>query len=269
MERLQDSFGRSIEVLRISVTDRCNFRCVYCMPPQGVPWLPPSSILHFEEIRDVVVTAVKLGITRVRLTGGEPLVRKGIVELVRLIAAIPGLEDLAMTTNGSLLAPMAKELAHAGLKRVNISLDTMDEEKFRRITRLGSLDTVLAGIDAAVEAGLVPVKLNIVLLTDGSNDNDARAVEAYAARKGLICRRIRQMDFRSGVFGTVQNSDRGDCRRCNRIRLTSDGYVRACLFCDTMFSIRELGIEEAIRRAVSNKSAHGQYMTSYMSQIGG
>ena len=165
-----DSYSRPINYLRVSVTDRCNLRCVYCMPAQGVPWRPPEQILRFEEIATVVRAAAELGIRKVRLTGGEPLVRLGIVELVRMLAPIPGIDDLSMTTNGALLDQFAHDLAAAGLKRVNISLDSLRAERFAAITRLGKLQQVLQGIEAAHRAGLEPVKINMVVIRDLNDD---------------------------------------------------------------------------------------------------
>jgi cyclic pyranopterin phosphate synthase len=166
-----DNFNRPISYLRISVTDRCNLRCVYCMPPEGVPCRSHEEILRYEEIELIVQAAASLGISKVRLTGGEPLVRLGCVELVRMLARIPGIDDLAMTTNGALLGRYAAELAEAGLKRVNVSLDTLQPERFHQITRQGDLDTVFAGIAAAREAGLVPLKVNTVVVR-GLNDDE-------------------------------------------------------------------------------------------------
>lgn len=166
-----DNFNRPISYLRISVTDRCNLRCVYCMPPEGVPWRSHEEILRYEEIELIVQAAASLGISKVRLTGGEPLVRLGVVELVRMLARIPGIDDLAMTTNGTLLARYAAELAQAGLKRVNVSLDTLQPERFRQITRHGDLSAVFEGLAAAREAGLVPVKVNMVVVR-GLNDDE-------------------------------------------------------------------------------------------------
>ena len=166
-----DNFNRPISYLRVSVTDRCNLRCVYCMPAGGVPWRPHGEILRYEEIETVVRAAAELGISKIRLTGGEPLVRKGLVDLVSMIACIPGIDDLAMTTNGTLLALYAEELKAAGLKRVNVSLDTLMPERFRTITRLGRLSDTLGGIAAAKEAGLVPVKVNTVVIR-GLNDDE-------------------------------------------------------------------------------------------------
>src|SRR5512146_1937273 len=146
---LQDAFGREIDYLRISVTDRCNLRCVYCMPPEGVVWKPHETILRFEEILRIVEAAAREGVREVRLTGGEPLIRQGITDLVRMLAAVPGIEDISLTTNGLLLEKLAAPLAEAGLKRINLSLDTLDPGKFNRITRGGSFDKVWRGIQAA------------------------------------------------------------------------------------------------------------------------
>jgi cyclic pyranopterin phosphate synthase len=166
-----DAYDRPISYLRLSVTDRCNLRCIYCMPPQGVASRAHGDILRYEEIETIVRAAAELGITKVRITGGEPLVRLGIADLVRTIAHIPGIDDLAMTTNGVLLARHAQELADAGLHRVNISLDTLDPQRFRRITRRGELADVLDGIHAARQAGLRPIKVNTVVIR-GLNDDE-------------------------------------------------------------------------------------------------
>jgi cyclic pyranopterin phosphate synthase len=154
----------------VSVTDRCNLRCVYCMPAEGVPLRTHDDILSYEEIERVVRAAAGMGIGSVRLTGGEPLARKGLPDLVRMLRAIPGLEEITMTTNGTLLGTQAHELAEAGLGRVNISLDTLRVERFRRITRLGELEDAWEGIRAAEEAGLVPLKLNTVVMRDLNDD---------------------------------------------------------------------------------------------------
>ena len=161
---MKDGHGRTIDYLRISLTDRCNFRCVYCMPEEGVQQLSHFDILRIEEVEQAVRVAAGIGIKSVRLTGGEPTVRKGVVELVRNIAAMPEIKNVSMTTNGVLLPRMADDLKAAGLSRVNISLDTLDAEKFHKITRCGSLDAALAGIDAALRVGFNPVKINAVAL---------------------------------------------------------------------------------------------------------
>jgi cyclic pyranopterin phosphate synthase len=160
----QDALGRRIDYLRISVTDRCNMRCIYCMPPEGVVWKPQTEILTYEEIERFATLAAEQGIGRIRLTGGEPLVRGGIVDHVRRLHEIDGIEAIALTTNGTLLPKMAEELRAAGLERVNISLDSLDVDEYARITRGGSLMNALAGIDAALEVGFDPVKINVVVV---------------------------------------------------------------------------------------------------------
>lgn len=176
-----DAHSRAINYLRVSVTDRCNLRCEYCMPPEGIPWIPHDTVLRFEEIALIVRAAAELGISRVRLTGGEPLVRLGVCSLVRMLAEIPGVQDLSMTSNGTLLARYAGELAAAGLDRVNISLDTLQPERFAAMTRGGRVEDVLAGIEAAHQAGLEPVKVNSVVIR-GENDDDI----VDLARKTLL-----------------------------------------------------------------------------------
>ena len=167
---MKDSHGRVIDYLRISLTDRCNFRCVYCMPESGVCSMGHDEILRIEEIERLVRVAAGLGIRSVRLTGGEPLVRKGVVDLVGAITAIDGIENVSMTTNGVLLPAMVDDLRAAGLSRVNISLDTLDPDQFRTITRVGRLEDTLAGIDAALAAGLNPVKVNAVAVRSLEQD---------------------------------------------------------------------------------------------------
>jgi GTP 3',8-cyclase len=175
MTGLSDSFQRPINYMRVSVTDRCNLRCVYCMPEEGVCWMPHTDILSYEELLTIIRAAAEMGITRVRLTGGEPLVRLGIVDFVRMIADIPGMEDVSMTTNGIFLAKYAADLKKAGLHRVNISLDTLNPEKFKKICRGvdkgADISQVLAGIEAARTVGLNPVKINMVVMA-GVNDDE-------------------------------------------------------------------------------------------------
>lgn len=251
-----DRFNRKINYLRISVTDRCNLRCRYCMPENGVQFIPHSLILSYEEIKEVVEAAVPLGIDKIRLTGGEPLVRKDIVELVRLIASVPGVKDIAMTTNGMLLQDFAAPLAKAGLHRLNVSLDTMDPEKFASVTRGGDIRKVFAGIEAARKAGLSPIKINCVIKT-ASDEPDALAVKAFCLENGLQARFIKQMDLLTGEFGIVDGGSGGDCRNCNRLRLTSNGMMKPCLFSDTEFSVREMGVKKAIEMALSVKPEKG------------
>ena len=252
---MRDPFDREITYLRISVTDRCNLRCAYCMPEEGVHWIPHQDILSFEEIADFTKIAAGMGITKVRLTGGEPLTRKGFVSLVAMLAAIRGIEDLAMTTNGLLLAAYAPELREAGLMRINVSLDTIDPARFREITRRDGLDAVLSGIREARRLD-IPLKINTVI--DRSPDEpDAAGVAAWAAAEGLPIRFIRRMDLAHGKFYGVIGGSGGDCAHCNRIRLLANGLVKPCLFSDLGFSMRELGAAEAIRRAIAAKPVKG------------
>ncbi len=251
-----DSFNRKINYLRISVTDRCNLRCVWCMPEEGVKLLPRDEILSFEEIYAVTRAAVEMGIDKVRLTGGEPLVRRGIVELVAMLAGIEGIRDLAMTTNGVLLEELAAPLREAGLQRVNVSLGALDPDRYRELTRGGEVKRVLAGIAAARAAGLDPIKLNCVV-EKSSSEPDARAVAAFAAENGLEARFIHRMDVYNAEFSVVEGGTGGDCPRCNRLRLSSNGMINPCLFSDLAFNVRELGAREAIRRAVEAKPEMG------------
>jgi cyclic pyranopterin phosphate synthase len=251
-----DRFNRKINYLRISVTDRCNLRCRYCMPEEGVCLLRHEDILSYEEIREVVSVAVPLGIDKIRLTGGEPLVRKDIVELVAMIASVQGVRDMAMTTNGILLERYAESLAKAGLHRVNVSLDTVDEEKFRQVTRGGDIRRVFSGIEAARRAGLSPIKINCVVGGE-HREEEAMAVRQYCLDHGLEGRFIPQMDLGSGDFGIVEGGSGGDCVHCNRLRLTSNGRMKPCLFSGLEYDIRELGIRRAIELALGAKPEKG------------
>ena len=198
MEPLRDSFGRTHSYLRVSVTDRCNFRCVYCMPEEGLDWMQRSDLLSYEEIARLVRVFAAMGVTSIRLTGGEPLVRKDLERLVAELGQIPGIDDLAMTTNAHRLAGCAQELADAGLTRINVSLDSLDPERFSALTRGGRLDKVLAGLEAAIAAGLGPIKINCVIL-EGENDEELYdLVEFFGARpQHFELRFIEYMPFQS------------------------------------------------------------------------
>lgn len=265
---MKDRYGRTIKYLRLSVTDLCNCRCVYCMGENGVPRLPHSAILSFEEIKEIVRAAASLGVTKVRLTGGEPLVRRGIVELVRCLRGVEGIEDLAMTTNGARLAEYAEALKEAGLDRLNVSLDTLDPEKFRRITRIGELRDTLDGLDAARRAGFEHIKLNTVLM-GGINDDEIAEIAALAKDGAFDVRFIELMPigecadwdksrflpaervlevlpegervpsdgvaelwrpagFR-GTVGLIRPLSHRFCADCDRIRVTADGCLKPCL----------------------------------------
>ena len=170
---MRDKQGRNINYLRVSVTDRCNLRCIYCMPEEGIKSLGHEDIMRFEDILKIVKVAASLGINKIRYTGGEPLVMKDIDKLIYETSRLPGIDDIAITTNGILLSDMAEDLKKAGLKRVNISLDTLSKDKFRSITRIGNLDKVLESIDKCLSLGLKPVKINTVLMK-GVNDTEVK-----------------------------------------------------------------------------------------------
>ena len=255
-----DRYNRAINYLRISVTDRCNLRCTYCMPEDGIRLLDHSDILSFEEIADFTRMAVANGITKVRLTGGEPLVRKNIVELVAMLAAIDGLEDLSMTTNGVLLSKYAADLKKAGLNRINISLDTVNPDDFCQITRNGDLEKVLEGIEAARNVGLEPIKINCVLL--GQPDEETKKLKEFCEEHGLSLRFIHQMNLKTGEFSTVEGGEGGNCKKCNRVRLLANGDIKPCLFSDLVYNIRKLGHQEALKLTLGNKPRNGTYNQS-------
>ena len=197
MTGLSDSFQRPINYLRISVTDRCNLRCLYCMPPQGITLLSRSEILRYEEIQAIAQAAAALGITKVRLTGGEPLIRSELTHLIRMLSEIEGIDDISLTTNGVLLRRYAALLKEAGLRRVNVSLDTLNRGRFQRITGHDKLGDVLDGIEAAREAGLEPVKLNMVVMR-GINDDEVLDFARLTIEQGWHVRFIEAMPFGRG-----------------------------------------------------------------------
>ncbi len=197
---LTDALGRTIDYLRVSVTDRCNLRCLYCMPAEGVPARSHDEILRYEEIELIVRAAAGLGVHRVRLTGGEPLVRKGVVALVRMLRGIPSVSDLSMTTNGTLLHQYAEDLAEAGLDRVNVSLDTLDPARYSEITRRGSLEDALRGLEAAERAGLDPIKVNSVVQR-GWNDDEVPALAALTRERAWSVRFIEIMPVSGDEYG--------------------------------------------------------------------
>ena len=288
---LIDQFERSIDYLRISITDLCNFRCMYCMPEEGVDKLCHSEILSFEEILNIAKVATELGIRKIRVTGGEPLVRKGVVSLIRGLAELPGVEDLAMTTNAVCLAPMAKELKAAGLKRVNISLDTLDEERFRYITRGGELKDVLEGIQAAADCGMDQIKINTVLV-GGFNVEEIPALanltrqyplelrfielmpightvpfgkEAYISNDIVLeslpdlepvkrsqgVAKLYRLPGAQGKIGLISPLSNHFCHDCNRIRLTADGHLKPCLHSKEEIPVRGLQ-GEALKEVLRN-----------------
>ena len=219
MAGILDSFGRSINYLRISVTDRCNLRCIYCMPPEGVPRISHREILSYEEIETVARAAAELGINKIRLTGGEPLVRAGLSQLVKMLSQIEGIEELSLTTNGTFLEKYAPELKKAGLSRVNISLDTVKPDKFRYITRLGELKDVLGGIEAARKVGFNPVKINTVIMR-GINDDEILDFARMTYEEGCHVRFIELMPFK----GTTEFVPAAELRQ----HISSLGRLESC-----------------------------------------
>jgi len=281
---LIDTYGRVHRDLRVSLTDRCSLRCSYCMPHDFNKWLPSETLLTANELVKVIEIAVSQGITEVRLTGGEPLLRPDIVEIVSKINALDTPPELSMTTNGVGLAKVAKELKDAGLKRINISLDTLDWERFKRLTFRDRYDDVIEGIAAARSVGLTPIKINTVLMRD-INGDEAIPLLKWALKENLNLRFIEQMPLDAGDAWTRKNlitadqifeelnsefeltptEDRGSspaeeflvnggpatvgiigsvtrpfCSACDRLRLTSDGQVRSCLFSNTETDLRSI-----------------------------
>jgi len=239
------------------------------MPEEGIHLLRHEDILSFDEITDFTGVAVAKGIRKVRITGGEPLVRKEIVTLVKMIAGIKGINDLSMTTNGTLLKHFAGDLKKAGLHRVNISLDTIDPGRFEYITRGGNIKDVFEGIDAVKESGIIPIKINCVV-KESKEEEDARDVTEFCIKNELEIRYIRQMDLVQGHFSTVEGGTGGNCALCNRLRLTANGKLKPCLFSDIEFDIREMGYEKAIMKAVGEKPESGSNnLTGGFFNIGG
>ncbi len=281
---MKDQYQREISYLRVSVTDLCNLRCRYCMP-EGVCQKQHADILSFEEITEIVTAAAQLGIRKVRITGGEPLVRQGVVDLCRMVSAVPGIQEVALTTNGILLEKYAEELKAAGVSRVNISLDTMDPDKYRYITSRGNLDSALQGIRAAFRAGLTPVKVNTVLI-GGFNDDEIQSFVDLTRHSPIELRFIELMPMggefgkdaylpgdevlrrvpelvpveteRGGVaqlyrlpegqgkVGLISALSRHFCASCNRLRLTSEGNLKPCLHSNQEIRVRGKHGEELL-----------------------
>lgn len=218
---LIDGFNRPITYLRISVTDKCNLRCIYCMPEGGLPWLRRDEILSYEEITQIVAAAASTGVRTIRLTGGEPLVRRDLSRLVAAIAAVPGIEDVALSTNGLLLEEQLPELLAAGLRRINLSLDTLRADRFEAIARRPGLDAVLRAIDAAIAAGLAPIKINCVVMR-GKNDDELTAFAQLTQNRRVFVRFIELMPVHENLG------------------LQRDAYVAAAEMLERIASIGEL-----------------------------
>jgi cyclic pyranopterin phosphate synthase len=264
-----DRFNRKINYLRISITDRCNLRCEYCMPVEGIKLLNHQDILRFEEIIEFVKIVVNKGIEKIRITGGEPLVRKGLVNLVKEISQIKGIKDLSMTTNGILLEEFAQPLKDAGLQRINISLDTIDPGRYSELTRGGDLKKVIKGINSAKSAGLFPIKINCVV-NESAEETDAIGVKNFCVKQNIEVRYIHKMNLTKGHFSIVEGGTGGNCAECNRLRLSSDGKLHPCLFNDIAINIREVGFEKAIDMAIELKPKCGTAsLQNKFNEIGG
>ena len=297
MEPLVDGWGREIKSVRVSVTDKCNFRCRYCMPAEGLEWLGRDELLTFEELSRVVAVLARMGVDEVRLTGGEPLARRDLPVLVSMLAGIPGVTDLSLTTNGVLLDRFAGPLVEAGLRRLNVSLDSLSHVRFAEITRRDALDRVLAGLEAAeAYPQLRPIKVNCVAIR-GFTEEEVPALAELARRKPYVVRFIefmpldaeerwagddvltgaeiralieecwpleempakasstaRRFRFADGVgeIGFVNPVSEPFCSDCNRIRLTSEGKLRTCLF-----SLHETDLREPLRSGASDAELAG------------
>ena len=276
---MNDMLGRKISYLRLSVTDLCDLRCIYCMPEHGVPKRAHSEICSLEELCDMAAAAVSLGVRKVRITGGEPLVRRGVVSLCQMLRALPGLEELCLTTNGVRLPELAAPLREAGVDRLNISLDTLRPERYRSITRIGELSSVLRGLDAAEAAGFSHTKLNCVLM-GGVNDDEiedfvrltqarplsvrfielmpmgacAKWEKARFLPAGAVLDRVPELEpagtdgvsrlYRipgaAGTVGLIEPMSHAFCAECSRIRITADGKLKPCLHADTEIALRGL-----------------------------
>ncbi len=297
--KMLDKYERDINYLRVSITDRCNLHCTYCRPKEGVSLKGHDDILRYEEIIRIVTQAVKMGLIKVRVTGGEPLVRRGFIEFIRSLKKIEGLQDISLTTNGILLERYAREIFNAGVKRINISLDSLNREKYFQITGGGRLDDVLRGIDAAEKIGFDPIKINVVAIR-GFNDDEIFEFAQLALKKPFQVRfieimpisqvnvnqplefmpteqlrdaisrrfklealgkkklksdgpaKIYKINGGAGEIGFINPVSDHFCATCNRLRLTADGKLRACLLNET-----EIDLKPALIRSCSDDELAG------------
>lgn len=266
-----DRFKRSVNYLRVSVTDRCNLRCVYCMPEKGICLKDHNEIISYENILRIIGEAVNFGIRKIRLTGGEPLLRKNILYLIKKIKSINKIEELTLTTNGVLLEQMAEDLKKSGIDRINISLDTLDPEKYKKITKIGNINRVLNGIEAVISAGFKRTKINMVVIA-GLNENDINRMKGFCLEKGLILQRINHYSLNDlNSINKAYSAERPlPCDLCNRIRLTADGKFKPCLFSDLEIPVDFNNLKESIKRAILSKPEHGTSCSTKQNwQIGG
>jgi GTP 3',8-cyclase len=266
-----DKFNRHITYMRISVTDRCNLRCRYCMPEEGVVPKSHNDIITYEQILEVAKEAVLLGIKKIRLTGGEPLIRKGILNLMTQLKNLPGLDELVLTSNGVLLEKMALPLKETGLDRINISLDTLDPIKYKQMTCIGDFSRVMRGIDATIAAGFKNTKLNMVVIP-GTNDDEIANMQAFCNEKGLNLQRINHYSLND--YDSIDRNYEAErplkCRDCNRIRLTADGKLKPCLFSDMEIPLDFSNLKESLTTAIMGKPRAGTSNSTKQNwQIGG
>jgi GTP 3',8-cyclase len=263
-----DKFKREITYMRISVTDKCNLRCTYCMPKEGVELRSHKDFLSFEDIRKIVEEAAKLGISKIRLTGGEPLIKRGIEDLVEMIVSVNGIETVAMTTNGILLPKKAESLKKAGLSSVNISFDTLNPEKYKKITRGGDLQNVFAGIDAAKKVGF-PVKINMVV-TDETSENEISEMQKFCDERKLKLQLINHYSLGSEKKDDYVFDRPPNCANCNRIRLLADGSLKPCLHSNEEITVDMNDIKRSLLKTVWEKPESGDSCTNRnMIEIGG
>ena len=262
-----DRFDREINYLRISVTSSCELRCTYCVPENYRP--PPTErVLSLEEIIAVVKAGAGLGLAKIRLTGGEPLLRPDIVQMVAEIKQVEKIDELAITTNGHKLPVLAAPLVAAGLDRLNISLDTVNPERYRTITRYGTLGKAISGIDAAL-AAKIPVKINMVVLTD-TTDGQIAEMREFCDSRGLQMQLIRQYSLKETKLDEADYDRPPPCSECNRIRLLSNGTLKPCLHTDVEIDLDPDRIEECLVAAVNAKPVRGAVCSGRdMVEIGG
>ncbi len=252
-----DKFDREINYIRISVTDRCNLRCTYCVPPNAV-LKEKKSNLSPDQIISVVKEGVNLGIKKIRLTGGEPLLRKDIFKIIKDIRSVNGVEEIALTTNGTLLSKYAVDLKNSGLDRINISLDTLDPLLYKKLTGSENISVVIQGIESVKNAGFKDTKINMVLIP-GVNDKEIEKMKIFCRDKGVKLQRINQYSL-----SNIESIDRSlsaerpkKCSSCNRIRLTSDGKLKPCLFSDTEIDLDKENLSASIKEAIRSKPPCG------------
>lgn len=263
-----DSFNREINYIRVSVTDRCNLRCVYCMPEEGIIKKSHNEILTFEQIYSIVKEASELGIKKVRITGGEPLVRKNIEELVSMIRSIEKVEIIAMTTNAVLLYSLAEKLKNSGLDSINISLDTLDSERYKYITRGGNIDDAIKGINKASDLGF-KLKINTVVYDEKSRE-ELPLLRDFAKSVNAELQTIQCYDINKQKEDALEYDRPAKCKYCNRIRLLSDGYLLSCLHSNIKFKVDFDDIRGSIIKCIEGKPENGSYSdVKSVSMIGG